>query len=162
MNSLSLYWAHSLQKVKNNKIPNEQPAFGCQPDFGSHSHLLTNKLFSSIFFTSLTWAVCMNDEKGTFFMIFECILCSLVKIHNTYRLHRQLKQVPNLCLWTEDRTQFFFVFFQDSIWTDCKRSSMKLSCHLVIFYYLNFMSTISQWDMNSWLTINVDTKIWLG
>ena len=51
---------------KNNKIPNEQPAFGCQQAFGSHSHSLTNKLFSSFFFTSLTWAFRMHDENGTF------------------------------------------------------------------------------------------------
>ena len=41
------------KRTKNNKIPNEQPAFGCQPAFGSHSQSLTNKLFSSFFFMSL-------------------------------------------------------------------------------------------------------------
>ena len=51
---------------KMKKIPNEQPAFGCQPAFGSHSQLLTNKLFSSFFFTSLTWASHTYDEKGAF------------------------------------------------------------------------------------------------
>ena len=33
--------------TKNNKIPNEQPAFRCLPAFGIHSQSLTNKLFLS-------------------------------------------------------------------------------------------------------------------
>ena len=36
----------SSRKTKKNEIPKEQPAFGCQPAFGSHSESLTNKLFS--------------------------------------------------------------------------------------------------------------------
>ena len=39
-----------------NKIPNEQPSFGCQTALGSHSQSQTNKLFSSFFFTSLSYA----------------------------------------------------------------------------------------------------------
>ena len=44
------------KKEQKNKIPNEQPAFECQPAFGSHSQSLTNKLFSSFFFMSLSHA----------------------------------------------------------------------------------------------------------
>ena len=51
---------------KSWKIPNEEPAFRCQPAFGSHSQSLTNKLFFSIFFIGLSWAFCAHDEKGTF------------------------------------------------------------------------------------------------
>ena len=52
--------------MKNIWMPNKQPPFGCQPAFGSHSQWLTNKLFSSFFFMSLTWASRAYDEKGTF------------------------------------------------------------------------------------------------
>ena len=46
---MSCTQAHMYKKItKNFKIPNEQPAFRCQPDFGSHSQSLTNKLFSSV------------------------------------------------------------------------------------------------------------------
>ena len=58
-----------LKIMKNNqkhKIPNEQPAFGCQPAFRSHSQSLTNKLFSSFFLMSITWASSVHNEKGTF------------------------------------------------------------------------------------------------
>ena len=79
--------------LKNYKNPNERPAFGCQPAFGSHSQSLTNKLFSSIFFMRLTWASHANDEKVTFyhfwmFFIFfnHANACAsmplLVEIHN--------------------------------------------------------------------------------
>ena len=44
------------------KIPNEQPAIGCQPAFGSHSQSLKNKLFSSFFFMRLTWASRAHDH----------------------------------------------------------------------------------------------------
>ena len=54
------------ERSKNNKISNEQPAFRCQPAFGSHSQLLTNKLFSSFIFMHLTWASRTHDGKGTF------------------------------------------------------------------------------------------------
>ena len=54
---MSCTQAHMYKKItKNFKIPNEQPAFRCQPDFGSHSQSLTNKLFSSFFFASLSCA----------------------------------------------------------------------------------------------------------
>ena len=56
------------------KIPNEQPAFGCQPAFGSHSQSLTNELFSSFFLMRLTWASCMCAWwKRYFFIIFQCL-----------------------------------------------------------------------------------------
>ena len=80
------------KKYKNNKIPNEQPAFRCQPAFRSHSQSLTNKLFSSFLFVSLSYAW----WKKYFFTHFTMILIvfdhanacasmrSLVEIHNTY------------------------------------------------------------------------------
>ena len=43
----SCAWEAHVRRMKN-KNPNEQPAFRCQPDFGSHSQSLTNKLFSSV------------------------------------------------------------------------------------------------------------------
>ena len=54
------------ERTKKNKILNEQPGFGCQPAFKSHSQSLTNKLFSSIFFMILTWTLHTHDGKGTF------------------------------------------------------------------------------------------------
>ena len=73
------------KKLKFNKIPNEQPAFRCQPAFWSHSQSLTNKLFSSFFFVSLSYASRAHDEKRTFFIIFKCFLSfwTMVKIHNS-------------------------------------------------------------------------------
>ena len=84
-----MHMRYSCRKtIKNNKNPNKQPtfrcqpAFRCQPDFGSHSQLLTNKLFSSFFFMRLTWASRAHDGKGTFFMIFECFsLFSTMRTH---------------------------------------------------------------------------------
>ena len=61
-----------MKIIKNNKKPNEQPAFRCQPALGSHSQSLTNKLFFSFFFVSLTRASRAHDEKGTFLLIFKC------------------------------------------------------------------------------------------
>ena len=84
--------AHVEKRTKKNKIPNEQPAFGCQLAFGSHSQLLTTKIFlhfSLFFCMSLTWAFRTHDGKGTFFIIFQCFWSFLtmqmhvLKIHNT-------------------------------------------------------------------------------
>ena len=75
---------HVWKWSKNNKIPNEQPAFRCQPAFGSHSQSLTNKLFSLFFFMRPTWASRAHDEKGTFFIIFRCFLS-----FSTIRMHAQ-------------------------------------------------------------------------
>ena len=41
-------------------------------------------LFSSFFFMRLTWASCAHNEKGTFFIIFECFLS-----FSTMRTHAQ-------------------------------------------------------------------------
>ena len=87
--------AHVRPMKKNDKNPNEQPDFGCQPAFGSHSQSLTNKLFSLFFFMRLTWASHMHDGKGTFFHHFPMFsvdinhanactsMRSLVEIHNS-------------------------------------------------------------------------------
>ena len=74
MNASCTWDTHVQKRTKNNKIPNEQPAFGCQPALGSHSQSLTNKLFSSFIFVSFMWASHVHDEKGTFLLIFECFL----------------------------------------------------------------------------------------
>ena len=57
-------------RKKFNKIPNEQPAFRCQPAFRSYSQSLTNKLFSSFFFMSLTWASHVHNFL-MFFIVFD-------------------------------------------------------------------------------------------
>ena len=78
------------KKYKNNKIPNKQPASACQPAFENHSQSLTNNVFSSFFFLSLSCAW----WKGYFFHNFQMFFivldhanaCAsmhlLVKIHN--------------------------------------------------------------------------------
>ena len=75
---------HVEKRTKHNKIPNEQPGFGCQPAFRSHSQLLTNKLFSLFFIESLSWASRVHDKKGTFLLIFECF-----RSFSTIRTHAQ-------------------------------------------------------------------------
>ena len=59
------------KKYKNKKIPNEQPAFSCQPAFVSHSQSLTKKLFSLFFFVSLSCA----SRKRYFFHLFFIFFC---------------------------------------------------------------------------------------
>ena len=119
---------HVEKQSRNNKIPNEQSAFGCQPAFASHSQSLTNKLFSLFFFMGLTWASRPHDRKGTFFMIFECLwmffivfnhvntcesMRSLVKIHNTEQfwtfrcLETSHKQVSFFQVWYFQYGGFF-------------------------------------------------------
>ena len=63
-----------VRRMKN-KNPNEQPAFRCQPDFGSHSQTLTNKLFSSFSFMRLTRASRAHDGKGTFSSFWNVFHC---------------------------------------------------------------------------------------
>ena len=90
-----------LRKYKNNKIPNEQPAFRCRPAFRSHSKLLTNKLFSSFFFIFLPkpfvslscpwWKKYFFTHFLMFLIIFDnanacASMRSLVKIHNRCHL----------------------------------------------------------------------------
>ena len=55
-------WKRSKTSENDNKIPNEQPAFGCQPAFGSHSQSLTNNIFSSFFFIFLPYSSCALHE----------------------------------------------------------------------------------------------------
>ena len=56
-NQLTAWVTHVEKSTKNNKIPNEQPAFGCQPAFGSHSQsLYINTQHSSLFHETIkTW-----------------------------------------------------------------------------------------------------------
>ena len=102
------------------KIPNEQPAFGCQPAFGSHSQSLTNKLFSSFFFVRLTWASCMCAWwKRYFFIIFQCLSLFL-----TMQTHAQA------CIrWSKYTTYFLPLFVL------CCGSPFYLT--LELFTYLN-------------------------
>ena len=99
------FWVMHMRRPcrKKNKIPNEQPVFGCQPTFGSHSHSRTNKLFSSFFFMSITFASRTHDGKGTFFMIFERFSCvrwseyttEYIYLTSTNRKHLQLMTTYN-------------------------------------------------------------------
>ena len=60
----------TLENDEKSNISNEQPAFGCQPAFGSHSQSLTNKLFLRF----SAWAIRepLMIKKGMFLTIFEC------------------------------------------------------------------------------------------
>ena len=88
---------HVEKRTKNNKFPNEQPAFGCQPAIESHSQSLTNKLFSSVFFVFLReplmslscawWKRYCFTHFRVFSINFDhanacASMCSLVEIHN--------------------------------------------------------------------------------
>ena len=62
---------------KNNKILNEQPAFGCQPAFGSHSQSLTNKLFSSCVLHEplmhMMKKILFSSFSNIFFFLDQCV-----------------------------------------------------------------------------------------
>ena len=92
-----MHMRYSCRKtIKNNKNPNKQPtfrcqpAFRCQPDFGSHSQLLTNKLFSSFFFMRLTWASVRMMEKvlfSSFLNVFQFAGQNTQQTSDIYSIH---------------------------------------------------------------------------
>ena len=96
--------AHVRLTKKND--PNEQTVFGCQPAFGSHSQSLTNKLFSSFFFVSLScawWKRCFFIHFWMFLtMRVHVQACasmpSLVEIHNTPCCFELAKREKHFCL----------------------------------------------------------------
>ena len=120
------------KKYKNNKIPNEQPAFRCQPAFGSHSQLLTNKLFSSFFFISLSCASHAHDEKGTFYSFLNVFdhfrPCECMRKHVFAGRNTQQVKNPHI----KDFFSLFFFYF------------LFLSFHsfwfylFSLFYFLSF------------------------
>ena len=80
-------WASHVQDA--NKILNVQPAFG------SHSQSLPNKLFSSFFFMSLTWALIRMMEKVLFSWF-----------SNVFYSFRPWKHVPNHVLAGQNTQQW--------------------------------------------------------
>jgi hypothetical protein len=87
-----------LNLVTITKIPNEQPAFECQPAFGSHSQLLVAGVFFAFFIMLLPEPlVCMIKMENfyAFSIIFDhANVCasthSLVEIHNIQGIKTQL------------------------------------------------------------------------
>ena len=88
--------AHVEKKYKNNKIINEQPALRCQPAFGSHSQMLTNKLFFFVFLrkplvclSCAWWKRYFLTHFQVFLIVFDHVnACAsmylLVEIHNSH------------------------------------------------------------------------------
>ena len=78
---LNLFVVYFDQQTQHSKMMNKVPFSSCTRK--AHKRLtkknqekqrkkLTDKLFSSFFFVSLTWASGMHDEKGNFLIIFKC------------------------------------------------------------------------------------------
>ena len=98
-----------------NKIPNEQPAFKCQPAFGSHSQLLTNNfffIFPHAFYMSLLctrWKRYFFHHFRMFFIVFNHVnacasMYSLVKVHNSQSLSNFITMlryyfITSVCVW---------------------------------------------------------------
>ena len=70
--------------IGNNQIPNEQPAFGCEPDFVSRSQSLAHKLFSLCFYKG---PIC--EPLGTLWKRYFLITSECFSLFSTMRTHAQ-------------------------------------------------------------------------